>query len=954
MHVEADTSGFDDISAAAERAAQKEKDLIDSAHGHALEANKSKTASAIKEADKQAAAAEKSIQRQLDAINNAEGQAIEADRARTASAEREASRQAVAASNAAQREIDSINNNHGQALEIDRSRTASVAREAARQAAAIESAVQREIAALDNFHGQALEADRARTASAVIAAERQASAVEAAANREEAAINRSHGQALEADRSRTASALREANRQAAATENAIQREIAAISRAEDQAIAADRARTRSAEREAARQQQASEEAHQAMVSSMLSASKSIIASLVTIGTSSISAFTYIAVNAAKSANEMEVLAAQASMSSDAFRALGFATEQYGVSAEQASEMSKDLFDRLGEFTNEGKGELEVLGIALGKNNDQLREYATTLSSISGEDAFATIVSDLDDANVSGAEMVAVMEAIASDTSKLIPLYRDQGKEHKALKKTYEDMAEAYKLSATESKEIKNLNVQFSLLSKEAELAATKIAAAASPAFVKIFSLLSDEIESATGHLSDFFKIMDSGSTLGIAGDIVLIEQELESLEKLKNIKISFDIPVIGNIDIPIGDWNSTDASDALQDARIAKLKESLAEKQALLKSSIEGEAADEAEAAKRSVTLKKKIADAEAKIASDAQKKSADQAFRFEQDLQTRSLGLMVETGENKYAIAEANAAAISQIELNALDHQLKSEAISEKQHADATLMLKAETASKIKGIQQSAADEALSIQQDSYQKDYDFQSDIQDRRIALMEDGEGKTNEIYRKELADLQNKYDQGLLSTLEFQASVVIVTEETDKKIKDALNEAQQELYSSMSETTSSLAYAIDEDFGRIYDAIDELFILLSKFDGSIFSGGIFQSFGSWFGTPSINASSIAAPPVSLPPVVSPSRSAPPSDIAQSFSSGITINSIPINISANIKSTLRGQAQAAGDAVRDAILSDTLVQEMISASEVINQNGMVNSRKPGGVNYTGRNLA
>ena len=831
-------------AAAAEKASERKIIAADRVYNQAIAEDRRITASAVNAANRQAEAAERAANKEVSAYNRAHGAAIEADKKITASAEAQAAKQVAAAEKASLKEIAAFNRAHLAAIKSDQKITASAEKEAAKQIAAAENAVRREADAYNKAHGAAIEAQKRITASAQKEADKQVAAARKAADKEADAYNKAHGAAIEADKKRTASATKEAAKQVAAAQKAAQREIEAFDRAHDAAIKDDRARTASAVKEAKKQQAAAEAASRAMIRSSAATAKNIIGNFTAIGIAAAASMASIIINSAKSSNEMQVMAAQAAMTAEEFRALGFATELYGVSAIKAADNAKDLFDRLAEFERDGTGEFKDLGTSLQITDEELQKLAHTLSTMSSEDAFAEIVGQLDAAGISGAEMVQVMEAIANDSSRLIPLYRDQAKELKALTAEYEDMAKAYSLTAIESQEISDLNKQFSLLSKEAGLAADKITAAASPVLIKMFASLSDEIEEATGWISHFFKLMDDKSTESLVKDITDLEARLQDLtEATKGVGFKNWIY----------DAVASEESKAAIDAEIASLIKQIEEKEKLLGANNQLAKQAEKTKADKNATLKPSAPGADTGTtdkAVAAAQKEADQAFKIQQDLQTRSLALMQETEANKFAIAEASAAATSQIERNALDKDFAEKTISYSQYTLQAEMLEKELASKLAGIR----GESTAALEQIYADDLALQSSYKDREIALMADSTEKVNMQHAQRLANLQANLDQGKIDYVQYLDEVAIENAETNAEIAATTAKAQAELVNELTSLTSNMLGAISREAEQAFNAIDDLFKILSNFDWFNGSGGVFGTVGGWMG--------LAAPDVSAP--------------------------------------------------------------------------------------------
>ena len=150
--------------------------------------------------------------------------------------------------------------------------------------------------------------------------------------------------------------------------------------------------------------------------------------------------------------------------------------------------------------------------------------------------------------------------------------------------------------------------------------------------------------------------------------------------------------------------------------------------------------------------------------------------LRFSKTCKTRSLALMQETEANKFAIAEASAAAISQIERNALDKDFADKTISYSQYTLQAEMLEKELASKVAVIR----GESTAALEQIYADDLALQSSYKDREIALMEDGTAKVNMEHAQRLANLQANLDQGKIDYVQYLDEVAIENAETNADI------------------------------------------------------------------------------------------------------------------------------------------------------------------------------
>ena len=132
---------------------------------------------------------------------------------------------------------------------------------------------------------------------------------------------------------------------------------------------------------------------------------------------------------ADSAAQIGILADIAGTSVTQFQKMSVASKTVGIEQEKLSDILKDVNDKVGDFLVTGAGPMadffEKIAPLVGVTAENFRD-------LSAEDALQLYVDSLEKANVSQAEMVFFMEAIASDASALIPLLRDNGKEMQTL------------------------------------------------------------------------------------------------------------------------------------------------------------------------------------------------------------------------------------------------------------------------------------------------------------------------------------------------------------------------------------------------------------------------------------------------------------------------------------------------------------------------------------------
>ena len=134
----------------------------------------------------------------------------------------------------------------------------------------------------------------------------------------------------------------------------------------------------------------------------------------------VAAWTTSTINAAY---EIDRLSTLANTGADTFQIWAIGARTVGIEQEKLADILKDTQDKVGDFIQTGGGPLadffENIAPKVGVTAEQFRK-------LSGPDALQLYVSSLEKANVSQSDMVFYMEAIASDSSLLLPLLKDNG------------------------------------------------------------------------------------------------------------------------------------------------------------------------------------------------------------------------------------------------------------------------------------------------------------------------------------------------------------------------------------------------------------------------------------------------------------------------------------------------------------------------------------------------
>tara|TARA_R100000654_G_scaffold1381_2_gene5034 strand:+ start:4875 stop:6560 length:1686 start_codon:yes stop_codon:yes gene_type:complete len=129
-------------------------------------------------------------------------------------------------------------------------------------------------------------------------------------------------------------------------------------------------------------------------------------------------------NATQSAKEISNLSTLAGVSAERFQEMSFAAANFGVSQEKLADILKDTNDKFADFFQSGGGGavdfFEQIAPKVGLTADAFK-------GLSSDEGLALYVKALEAANVNQQEMTFFMEALASDATLLVPLFRDNAK-----------------------------------------------------------------------------------------------------------------------------------------------------------------------------------------------------------------------------------------------------------------------------------------------------------------------------------------------------------------------------------------------------------------------------------------------------------------------------------------------------------------------------------------------
>ena len=271
-----------------------------------------------------------------------------------------------------------------------------------------------------------------------------------------------------------------------------------------------------------------------------------LAVFVTASAAAATALGVLAVSSIKAAKEIVGLARVANSTVPEFQKMAFGAKTVGVEAGQLSGILKDMSDRVGDFLTTGGGEMadffEKIAPQVGVTAEQFRE-------LSGPDALQLFVSSLEKANVSQNEMIFFMEAMSSESTRLLPLLRNNGAAMAEQAKEAEALgialSEADAQNITDAaKQIDRVGSVFSALSEQLAAEVSPLVSALSRQFLD-FTEDAGGVDEAVSDLSENVDILKA-SFAGLAGAAATLTAIAVATRAATVAQIAFNIAARAN------------------------------------------------------------------------------------------------------------------------------------------------------------------------------------------------------------------------------------------------------------------------------------------------------------------------------------------------------------------------------------------------------------------------
>ncbi|SDO46689.1 hypothetical protein [Pseudomonas jinjuensis] len=564
--------------------------------------------------------------------------------------------------------------------------------------------------------------------------------------------------------------------------------------------------------------------------------KSAAAAGKAIGAASVLAFGAGAVwikSTVETANEIAKLAQVSNASTTEFQKAAYAAQTVGIEQDKLADIYKDVNDRVGEFLETGGGPMldffKNIAPYVGVAADEFR-------NLSGPQALGLYVQSLEKAGLSQQEMTFYMEAMASDTTALIPLLRDGGKGMADMAAQADTLGIV--LDDKTIKAAQQFNRDLDTFGKIAGGVGQKVAAELLPELTQLTALLKDPstaeaasklakaivtitsgtIEAVKGTV-DFMGWMGDSIAASVTGpaldDIIRIE---DRLDKLKSHAALFEK---GGQAVPpsiLAEIDELNAKRKLaielqeQQAVAAAAAQKAAEAQAAAdKKAAEQEAANEEEARRRR-EKQRKLDEAAAEAKKEAERLAKEAERKAKQ------------AADEAIAAAKRRAEAIAEVITN-LEYQVKTLGMS----ADQEQLYKLST----EGATQAQLEHAAALLETvtAYEKNAKAAEDAKSKQDRINESAasviEGlRTREEAVKDSYDRQRKLILDATNVTEEQRADALLRlqQKTDDELLEANAGYWEKWLAAAQENLTSfneLAGTVIEDFtGQFGDAFESM--------------------------------------------------------------------------------------------------------------------------------------
>lgn len=316
------------------------------------------------------------------------------------------------------------------------------------------------------------------------------------------------------------------------------------------------------------------------------------------------------------AKEIKNLATLTGVSTDTFQALAYGAKSVGVEQDGLATILEDVNEKFGEILSTGAGPLkdffDVIAPKVGVTADSFRR-------LSGPEALQLYVKSLEDAGVNQDQMTFYMKALSDESTKLLPLLRNNGEGMKEMGKKAEDAGVI--MSGKALDDSKKYSDELKKLEDQAGETGRSIALDLMPALTGLFKFFNDSADSWNGPIEKMSNSMRSLRLM--AGLVPFVGEQFASP---KSSAIKFDPSAGGGRGFVNPPQNSIGVIETTADiAKAQKAEEDRLKKLANERSRFASKAQSEAERAKRDAENQQRAIDDYIKSLDQQNSKFKDQ-----------------------------------------------------------------------------------------------------------------------------------------------------------------------------------------------------------------------------------------------------------------------------------------------------------------------------------------
>lgn len=142
------------------------------------------------------------------------------------------------------------------------------------------------------------------------------------------------------------------------------------------------------------------------------------------------------------AKELQIASNRTGDSIERLQQLAFASNTVGISLEKLGDIGKDTNEKIGEFLVTGGGGFKDFVDIMKLTGQEAEALAEKFSLMSGTEVLQAMVTQMEAAGISSNKMSFALEGVASDTTDLIPLLRNNGEALNKLASEFDDLGTA--------------------------------------------------------------------------------------------------------------------------------------------------------------------------------------------------------------------------------------------------------------------------------------------------------------------------------------------------------------------------------------------------------------------------------------------------------------------------------------------------------------------------------